>query len=198
MKYLTGKSQVAIQNKFCLPTMWTALIAIALLIGLLVFAAQLQLSLRITRAKTDVPVFNQIFVLCLVFSGRIDHFYWTRVRSLVMLVSNSLTHWLTHSLLFSKLDWCDPGVWRCQLKTCWGCFCCGCWSWESCWQLLLQIWGLRFDHKAKKIFSWSQARSWSWTLVSFCRWYFVEVMKFNLGRNTEARFWSIFWILSLV
>ena len=54
--------------------MWTALIAIALLIGLLIFAAQLQLSLRITRAKTDVPVFNQIFVLCLVSSGRIDHF----------------------------------------------------------------------------------------------------------------------------
>ena len=31
----------------------------------------------------------------------------------------SLTHWLTNSLLFSKLDWCDPGVWRCQRKNCW-------------------------------------------------------------------------------
>ena len=31
---------------------------------------------------------------------------------------NSLTHWL----LFSKLDWCDPGMWRWQLKTCWSCF----------------------------------------------------------------------------
>ena len=29
---------------------------------------------------------------------------------------------LTDSLLFSELDWCDPGVWRCQLKTCWGCY----------------------------------------------------------------------------
>ena len=29
---------------------------------------------------------------------------------------------LTDSLLFSKLDWIDPGVWRCQLKTCWGCW----------------------------------------------------------------------------
>ena len=29
----------------------------------------------------------------------------------------SLTHWLTDSLLFSKLDWCNPGVWRYQLKT---------------------------------------------------------------------------------
>ena len=47
-------------------------------------------------------------------------------------------HWeclsLTQSLLFSKLDWCDPGVLRCQLKTCWGCYCCWCWCWGSCWQ----------------------------------------------------------------
>ena len=31
----------------------------------------------------------------------------------------------------------------------------------------------------------------------FCRWYFVEVLKLDLGWNTEAWFWSIFWILSL-
>ena len=34
-------------------------------------------------------------------------FYRTRVRSLVMLVTHSLTHWLTDSLLFSKLDACE-------------------------------------------------------------------------------------------
>ena len=34
----------------------------------------------------------------------------------------SLTHSLTDSLPFSKLDWCDPGMWRWQLKTCWSCF----------------------------------------------------------------------------
>ena len=38
--------------------------------------------------------------------------YRTRVRSLFTLV----TDWLTNSLLFSKLYWCDPGVWRCQLQ----------------------------------------------------------------------------------
>ena len=38
--------------------------------------------------------------------------------------TNWLTNSLTHSLLFSKLDWRDPGMWRCQLKTCWGCFYC--------------------------------------------------------------------------
>ena len=55
--------------------------------------------------------------------GKLQHiFYRTRVRSLALLV----THWLTNSLPFSKLDWCDPGVWRCLLKTCWGCYCCWC------------------------------------------------------------------------
>ena len=53
-------------------------------------------------------------------------FYRTQVRSLAMLVINSLTDWLA---TFSKLDWCD--VWRCLLKTCWSCYCC--W-WESCWR----------------------------------------------------------------
>ena len=50
---------------------------------------------------------------------------------LCLSLTHSLTNWLTHSLLFSKLYWCDPGVWRCQLKTCW---CCNCCWWWSCWQ----------------------------------------------------------------
>ena len=41
------------------------------------------------------------------------HFYWIQVRSLSTLV----THSLTNSLLFSRLDWCDSGFQRCQLKT---------------------------------------------------------------------------------
>ena len=47
---------------------------------------------------------------------------------------HSLTHSLTNSLLFSKLDRCDPSVWRCQLKTCWGCYCSWCWCLEMCWR----------------------------------------------------------------
>ena len=52
----------------------------------------------------------------LLLQGQRLHIFWvsfyrTRVRSLAMLV----THWLPNSLLFSKLDWCDPGVWRCLL-----------------------------------------------------------------------------------
>ena len=29
-----------------------------------------------------------------------------------------LTDWLTDSVTFSKLDWCNSGMWRWQLKTC--------------------------------------------------------------------------------
>ena len=34
----------------------------------------------------------------------------------------SLTNWLTHPVTLSRLVWCDPGVWRCQLRTCRGCY----------------------------------------------------------------------------
>ena len=42
--------------------------------------------------------------------------------------------WLTDWLLISKLDWCDSGMWRWQLKTCWSCYCCWGWWWETCRQ----------------------------------------------------------------
>ena len=121
-------------------------------------------------------------------------FYRTRVRSLGMLVTHSLTPWLP----FSKFDWCDPEVWRCQLKTCWGCYCCWCWCWGSCWQQL--IWELTFGHKTKLLF-----RHWAQGLVkilklkfrqdfeagvcsTFCCLCFVEVMKLNLDWDSEAKF----------
>ena len=53
---------------------------------------------------------------------------------LCLSLTDSLIDWLTHSVTLSKLYWCGPGVWRCQLKTCWGCFCGWCWWWGSCWQ----------------------------------------------------------------
>ena len=86
----------------------------------------------------------------------------TRVRSLAMLFSDCLTD----SLPFSKLDWRDPGVWRRQIKTCWGCYCCWFWWWGSCWQ--------QFD-----AYLGVQARFLSWILVNmllliFCRGYEVE------------------------
>ena len=43
--------------------------------------------------------------------------YRTRVRSLAILVSN----WLTDGRPFSKLDWCDSGTCRRQLKMCQSC-----------------------------------------------------------------------------
>ena len=54
-------------------------------------------------------------------------FYLSDPSPIIGYACHSLTDWL----LFSKLDWCDPGVWICLLKTCWGCFCCQCWWWGS-------------------------------------------------------------------
>ena len=133
------------------------------------------------------------------FSPRLS-FYRTRVRSLAMLVTHSLTDWLndslthslpfsklvtnsltdslTNSLLFSKLDWCDPGVWRCQLKTCW---CCNCCWWGSCWQqFVAEVWS--------SFWIWSSGKISSWSLASFFCWCFEEVMKVNLGWDSKARF----------
>ena len=100
--------------------------------------------------------------------------YRTRVRSLGMLVTDWLTHWLPNSVLFSKLYWCNPGVWRCQLETCWGLLlllmlmmrivsatvCCRFGSWGL---VIKQSFCLDFEHKV-----WS--RFWSWSSGLFVWW----------------------------
>ena len=43
----------------------------------------------------------------------------------------NLCHSLTNSCLLRRLDWCDSGLWSCQLKTCRDCY---CWCSETCWR----------------------------------------------------------------
>ena len=43
-------------------------------------------------------------------------------------------HSLTHFVTFSRLDWCDPGVWILQHKYCWGNNCWWYWCWDRCWR----------------------------------------------------------------
>ena len=50
-------------------------------------------------------------------------FLSAQVRSLSVLVTHCLTYWLR----MLRLDWCDTSLWRCQLETCWSCYCC--WFW---------------------------------------------------------------------
>ena len=59
------------------------------------------------------------------------------LRFISFMLCLSLTDWLTDWLPFSKVDWCDPGVWRYHLKTC--CYCCLCWWRGSCWQQLVDL-----------------------------------------------------------
>ena len=108
--------------------------------------------------------------------------------------------WLTDSLPFSKLDWCDSGMWRWQLKTCWSCYCCWSWWWETC----RQQFGCRFgrltlaiklsfcsdfeDKVSRFVQDFEvdvQARFWSWSLVI--------ILLLMLGCGYEVHSWSRFW-----
>ena len=64
-------------------------------------------------------------------------------------LTDSLTHSLTHWLLFSKLDWCNPSVWRCQLKLV---DVLTVADEDRVGNNLLQIWKLRFGQKANLLF----------------------------------------------
>ena len=107
---------------------------------------------------------------------------------------------LTHSVTFSKLHWCDPGMWRWQLKTCWGCYCCSGWWWDSCWQQFCadlegEVWSsLKFLFRlwAQGFKVWS--RFWSWCSGKILKLkfghYFALLM---LGFGYEVQSWSRFW-----
>ena len=63
-----------------------------------------------------------------------------------------LTDSLTHSC-FSELDWCDPGVWRWQLKTYWSAAVVEVDDEKHADNGLVQIWKINFGHKVKLLFS---------------------------------------------
>ena len=114
-------------------------------------------------------------------------------------VTDSLTHWLTHSCLVNLIDVtlaCEDGNSKLvEVVTV-----ADVDAEDHVGNSLLQIWEVTFGPKAKLLF-----RLWAQGLVkilklkfrqdfeagvcsAFCRWCFVEVMKLNLGRDSEARF----------
>jgi hypothetical protein len=120
----------------------------------------------------------------------------------------SVTDWLTDSLTNSCLvNLIDVTLaCECQLKTCWGSYCYHVDTEGHVGNSLLQILKLRFGHEVKFCSDFEhrvgqdfevevQATFWSWSLFSIWRWCFVEVMKLNLGRDSEARFGQDFELL---
>ena len=109
----------------------------------------------------------------------------------------SLTHSLTHSVLFSKLDRCDPGkvkmptqnllrlflllmlMMRIMLATV-------CYRFGS-WRLVLKLnFCSDFEHKGwSRFWSWSSGKIWSWRWSVICCWCFF--------RGYEVESWSRFW-----
>ena len=100
--------------------------------------------------------------------------------------------------------------WRVKMPTptCW---CCNCCWWWSCWQhfvtdLEAEVKKLtffsNFEHNVWwKFWSWNSDKIWSWSLLSFLCWCFVEVMlnpsrilvdilKQGLGKILKLKFYE--------
>ena len=114
-----------------------------------------------------------IFVLQKLFLG-IRNYYRTRVRSLA---NGNPCHSLTDSVVFSRLVWCDPGVWRCQLKLVEVVTVANVDDEDRVGNSLLQIWELRFGHKAKLLF-----RLWAQGLV--------KILKLKFRQDFQAEVWE--------
>ena len=125
-------------------------------------------------------------------------FYRTRVRSLVMLVTHSLTNWLTHSLLFSKLDWCDVCLVKMPTQNLLRLLLLLMLMMRNVHDSCMQICKLKFGHEAKfcsdfELKVWS--RVWSWNSS--------KILKLKFGQNFAAEpwwgyevvVWSRFWSL---
>ena len=103
------------------------------------------------------------------------------------LVSNWLTHWL------SGLDSCDPGVWRCQLKTCWW-WCC--WRWETCWRkfgrdLKAEVWSRYWGCRLCSDF---ENKVWSWFLSLISE----DILQLNFGHYFDVSVWLRLWSWNLI
>ena len=114
------------------------------------------------------------FFLLLLSSARIggtatyDKFYFY----ITYLSVSSPTITLPCLSVSSKLDWCDSGMQKCQLKNCWCCCSCQCCYWRGTyyWQI------------GREAEVWSKYQRWT-----FCRFFLVK-----FGSDMEHRVWSRF------
>ena len=83
--------------------------------------------------------------------------------------------------MFSRLDWCDPGVWRCQLKLVKVVTVADVDDEDRIGNNLLQIWKLMFGQKAKPLF-----RLWAQGLVNILKLKFRQDLKLEFGQYFVA------------
>ena len=115
---------------------------------------------------------------------------------------HSLTHSLTHSCLVNFID-VTCGFWRCQLKTCWGCYCSWCWWWETFWRqfyadLEAEFWVINLNYVLTlSIRSGEEFEVENWSvfccLVRLWSECLVRILKSKFGGNADV--WLRFWIL---
>ena len=122
------------------------------------------------------------------------------------IICSLVTHLQTHSLLFSIYDWCDPACVDANSKHVEVVPFANVDAEKRVDDSLVQIWKL--SHEVKLLFRSSaqvlivtlnlkfrrdfEAEDWS----LFCCWCLAEIMTFNLGRDSEARYCQDFeaWV----
>ena len=118
--------------------------------------------------------------MLVIFDTKIE-----RARARYTFIGPESDHWLcfslTDSLPFSKLDWCDPGMWECQLKLVEVITVADVDSEDHVDNSLLQIWELKFGPKAKLLF-----RLWAQGFVKILKLKFSKILKLELVQHFVA------------
>ena len=141
------------------------------------------------RTRHHVPWWKQ-------FSVWITYFHRTRVRSLGMLVSDSLTDWLTNWLLFSKLDWCDPGMWRWPLKLVEVVTVAHVDDEKRIDNSLVQTWKVKLGHNVKLLFRLIGHRQGFKVWLRFWSWSSGKILKPKFGHYIAAD--ALLWLWSSI
>ena len=82
-------------------------------------------------------------------------------------------------------------MWRWQLKTCWGCYCCSCWWWKN---VLTTVW-CRFRRLRFLFKLWAQGfKVW----LGFWSWCSGKILKLKFGHQFAADAWLWLWSSILV
>ena len=82
----------------------------------------------------------------------------------------------------SKLDWCDSGMQKCQLKNCWCCYSCQCCYWR----------GTYYRQFGREAEVWSRYQRWIFCHF-FLSWSLVQTWSTGFGQDFKTEIWPIFW-----
>ena len=106
---------------------------------------------------------------------------WVSVKHFFSIVFYRTQVW-SYSLLFTRLNWYDSGLWRCQLKTSWRASVADVDA-EDRVDSLVEVLNLKFGRDFEPWF-------WSWKLV--------KILRYMFGQDFDANVWLSFKVVTLL